>query len=186
VRHIPVLALLALLVTACDDPAFRIDPILATDTVEVFAPTAENVDRPTALDVTSVQFFIQGPRFPERAAEAEQWDFAVRLRDGQMVLVPAAALGLDSRAAIAGPLAAQTFEALREAPGAASFTSDSAVVMRQGEIYSARSRDTGFSFTACNQYAKMQPLEVDPAAGRLVLRITTNERCGDLRLVMED
>jgi hypothetical protein len=32
----------------------------------------------------------------------------------------------------------------------------------------------------------MQPLEVDPAAGRLVLRITTNERCGDLRLVMED
>jgi hypothetical protein len=186
-RHISLFALLVLALAACDDPAFRIDPILATDTVEVFAPTAANAGRPTALDITSMQFVIQGARFPERASDAEQWDFAVRLRDGELTLVPASVLGLTSRAALAGPLAAQTFEAVREAPAAITFSTDSAVVMRQGQVYGARSRVTGGAFGgACTQYAKFQPLEVDVAAGRLVLRITTNERCGDLRLVEED
>jgi hypothetical protein len=186
VRHISALALLALAVTACDDPNFRIDPLLATDTVEVYAPMAANEGRPTALDVTALQFFIQGPRFPERSADAEQWDFAVRVQNGELTLVPAAKLGLRSRAAIAGPLAAQTFEQLREAPPASSFSTDTAAVMRTGQVYAARSRDTGVGFGPCHQYAKLQPLEVDPVAGRLRLQITTNERCGDLRLVVED
>jgi hypothetical protein len=186
VRHISLFALLVLALVACDDPAFRIDPILVTDTVEVFAPTAENAGRPTALDITSRQFLIQGPRFPERSADAEQWDFAVRLRDGELTLVPASVVGLNSRAALAGPLAAQTFEEVREAPAATTFSMDSAVVMRQGQVYGARSRVTGGAFGgACTQFAKLQPLEVDAAAGRLLLRITTNERCSDLRLVEE-
>jgi hypothetical protein len=186
VRHISLFALLVLALVACDDPAFRIDPILVTDTVEVFAPTAANAGRPTALDITAMQFVIQGARFPERASDAEQWDFAVRLRNGELTLVPASAVGLTSRAALAGPLAAQTFESLREAPAATTFSMDSTVVMRQGQVYGARSRVIGGGFGACMQYAKFQPLEVDVAAGRLLLRITTNERCGDLRLVEEN
>jgi len=187
VRHISLFVLLILALVACDDPAFRIDPILVSDTVEVFAPTAQNAGRPTALDITSMQFFIQGARFPERASDAEQWDFAVRLRNGELTLVPASVVGLNSRAALAGPLAAQTFEGLREAPPATAFRMDSTVVMRTGQVYGARSRVTGGAFGgACTQYAKLQPLEVDVAAGRLLLRITTNERCGDLRLVEED
>jgi hypothetical protein len=186
VRYIPLFATLIVAFTACDDPAFRIDPLLSSDTVTVFAPTAENQGRPTALDVTALQFFIQGPRFPERSEDAEQWDFAVRVRNNELTLVPARVLGLTSRAALAGPLAAQTFEEVREAPAAAAFRMDSAVVMRTGQVYAARSRDTGLGFGQCNQYSKLQPLEVDVAAGRLVLRITTNERCGDLRLVEEN
>jgi hypothetical protein len=186
VRHIAALFVLVLALGACDDPNFRIDPLLAVDTVEVFAPTSENAGRPTALDVTAFQFIIQGARFPERAADAEQWDFAVRIRDGQLTLVPASVLGLTSRAAVAGPLAAQTFDALREAPSSSAFRMNEATVMRVGEVYAARSRDTGAGFGACNQFAKFQPLEVDPVAGRLRLQIVTNERCGDLRLVLED
>jgi hypothetical protein len=187
VRHISLFALLVLALVACDDPAFRIDPILVSDTVEVFAPTAANAGRPTALDITSMQFLIQGARFPERASDAEQWDFAVRLRNGELTLVPASVVGLTSRAALAGPLAAQTFEEVREAPAASTFSTDSTVVMRQGRVYVARSRVAGGAFGgACTQYAKLQPLEVDVAAGRLLLRITTNERCGDLRLVEEN
>ncbi len=185
-RHIAALAVIALSLTACDDPNFRIDPLLATDTVEVFAPTADNAGRPTALDVTSFQLFIHGPRFPERAAEAELWDFAVRIREGQLTLVPASVLGLTSRAAIAGPLVGETFGGLREAPVPAAFVMTEPVVMRVGEVYAARSRDTGAGYGACNQYAKFQPLEVDVATGRLRLQIITNERCGDLRLVLED
>ncbi len=181
-RNISLFALLVLSLGACDDPAFRIDPILASDTVEVFAPTAANAGRPTALDITSLQLFIQGARFPERASDAEQWDFVVRLRNGELTLVPASVVGLTSRAALAGPLAAQTFEDVREAPAASTFSTDSTVVMRQGQVYGARSR----AISGCTQYAKLQPLEVDVAAGRLLLRITTNERCGDLRLVAED
>jgi len=185
VRYIPLFALLALALPACNDPAFRIDPILASDTVEVFAPLPANQGQPTALDVTAMQLVIQGARFPERSSDAEQWDFAVRIRDNELTLVPARVLGLTSRAALAGPLAAQTFEELREAPAASAFRMDSAVVMRAGQVYAARSRDTGMGFGACQQFSKLQPIVVDVAAGRLVLRITTNERCGDLRLVEE-
>lgn len=185
-RHISVLALLALAVTACDDTTFRIDPMLVHDTVEVFVPTAANAGQPTALDITSANQFIRGPRFPERAADAEQWDFTPRLRDGEIALLPASLLGFTgSRAALSPPLAGQTFDAVREAAGNV-LRADSARVMRVGQVHVARSRDLGGSFGSCQQFAKLQPLVVDPAAGRLVLQITTNERCGDFRLVMED
>jgi len=187
VRRISVLALLALAIPACSDNTFRIDPLLAHDTVTVYAPLPVNAGRPTALDVSAANLIIRGARFPERASDAEQWDFAVRVRNGQIVLVPASQMGLTgSRAAVSPALAGQTFASVREVPGGVLRT-DSVVVMRPGQVHVARSRDLGAGvFGSCQQFAKLQPLEVDPVAGRLQLQITTNERCGDLRLVPEE
>jgi hypothetical protein len=42
VRNIMAITVLALAATGCNDGTFRIDPLLATDTIGVFAPTAAN------------------------------------------------------------------------------------------------------------------------------------------------
>jgi len=179
----------ATLFAGCDDPtAFDFNPILMTDTVAVAAPLPQNVTLPTALDVTGDGFgSIRGGRFPERVPH--EWDFAVRIREGQIVLIPSRALGEESRSAITPALEGETFEGLREAPTGTNFSMERAVPMRVGEVYAARSREFaagGFFGAGCVQYAKIQPLEVDTANGRVRLRITTNERCGDPRLVPVD
>ena len=178
---------------ACDDGTnFRIDPILASDTVELAVPGV-SADAPTALDVTAVGGIIFGGRFPERQTDAESFDFVLRRRGGELVLVPGSVLGLlgpngrPSDAAITQPMQGQTFDALIEAPGRAAFVTDSAVVLRPGAVYVARSRTALLpGIGLCQQYAKLQPLAVDAAAGRASVRLTTNERCGDPRLALED
>jgi hypothetical protein len=170
---------------ACEDPnAFRIDPILVASTVEVAAPLPGNEALPTALDVTGDGAGgVRGGRFPERPSDALEWDFLVRVRNGEIVLVPGRAIGLDSRAALTPPLIGETLESLREAPAQRTFVMDSAIVMRVGQVYAARSREA-FGFVCPGpQFSKFEAVEVDPAAGRLRLMIVTNERCGDPRLV---
>lgn len=188
-RHLAVLTLLApaLLAGACDSTDFRIDPLLYTDTVELAVPTAENAELPTALDITVFSGAIRGGVFPERASQAGEWDFALRRREGGLALVPGAAVGLQTRSSITRALEDETFASLIEAPGRASFLTDSAVVLRQGSVYAARSRVFTSTFgTGCEQYAKLQPLSLDPVLGRVRLQITTNERCSDPRLALED
>ncbi|HET7274790.1 MAG TPA: hypothetical protein VFI91_06395 [Longimicrobiaceae bacterium] len=176
--------LLASGLSACGgDPFFRRDPVLATDTIEVAAPTPANEGLPTALDITTNGFSIAGGRFPERTEDAQRWDFAIRLEDGNLVFKPLGAFGIDSRAAITRPLGGETFEGLEEAPPLSAFVSDSTVVIEMGAVYAARSREPA---TGCSQYGKLQPLEVNVATGRVKLVVTTNGQCGDPRLVPVD
>lgn len=172
--------------TGCNDPnAFRIDPILAMDTVEIAAPLPGTPPLPTALDITgNGSGRINGARFPERPRDALEWDFVVRIMEGEVVLIPARGVGVvDSRAALTGPVPGETLASLREAPGASAFDTQQPVVMRVGNVHVARSRDT-FTFLCSGvQFAKLEPLEVDVTTGRVVLAIVTNERCGDPRLV---
>lgn len=170
--------------SACrDGTGLNIDPLIATDTIELAAPSA-GLELPSALDVTAVGGVIVGGRHPELQEHAEQWDLAMRLREGQLMFVPAAALGLRSRAAITRPITGGTFEGVIEAPGRGAFVSDSAVAVQTGAVYVVRSRDIACGFGGGVQYAKIQPLEVE--GGRLRLQIATNERCQDPRLVPED
>lgn len=170
----------------CDDSTgFEINPLLVTDTLEVFAPLESNADRPSALDITSCNSVIRGARFPERAADATEFDFAIRQRGGQLVFVPSTVIGLPSRSAITRSLAGRTFESLIEAPAASEFVADSVVAIQAGGIYAARSRDITCGFGGGQQYAKLQVLSVDPATGSVRVRLVTNERFSDLRLVEE-
>ena len=115
----------------------------------------------------------------------------MRIEDGEIVLVPSEALRVESRAppAITPPIEGVTFDGLREAPGRSDFVRDSAIVMRVGSLYAARSREflalnpVLGSLVPCVQYAKLEPLAVDIAAGTLRLKIATNENCGDPRLI---
>jgi hypothetical protein len=176
-------------IAGCNDPTFRIDPILVVDTVEVAAPLPQNEALPTALDITGDGFGgVRGGRFPERAAHVGQWDFAVRVQGNDLVLVPARAIGLvEARSAITPALEGETFEGLRESPTFSAAMMETPVVMRVGGVYAARSREAPDQFGfPCVQYSKLQPLVVDVPAGRLRLLVQTNERCGDPRLVLVD
>ena len=188
-RFSPII-LSAALASACESNDFNIDPLLATDTIELATPTSR-VALPTAVDLTATDGFISGGRFPERVQDAEQWDLALRQVDGQLRLVPAGSIGLSdaggkSRAAITEALTGRTFASVREAPARKDFVTDRGVALRQGEVYVARSRLVPCGFTASEQYSKIQPLEVDVAEQRVRLQIVTNGRCGDPRLVEVD
>ncbi|CAN5727688.1 hypothetical protein BH23GEM7_BH23GEM7_04350 [soil metagenome] len=179
-----LMLLLSLALAACDDATgLRVDPVMTTDTISLAAPTTAITGTPTALDIVALNGVMGGGRHPERAADAGQWDFVVRVRTGDVVLLPSGALGLDARAQITRALEGRTFDELARAPERAAFLTDSAVVMREGSVYAARSRPFGGAFGSCFQYSKLQPLEVDVVAGTIRLQVSTNERCGDNRLV---
>lgn len=180
---------LALAAGACDDPTgFGAEPEILEDTVLVAAPTAQNADLPTALDLTPEAHPDDLGRFPERLAHAEQWDLAVRVRNGELSLVPPAVLGLTSqaqqRAAVAEPVTGRTFEQVDEAPASSQFKNDRVVPLRRDVVYVVRTRVS--SRSGCTYFAKVQALEVDAARGTARVRVATSGFCGDVRLTPED
>lgn len=183
-------ALVAVLVTACDDPNDGLfEPIIREDTVDLAAPLVDE-DIPTALDVAYATSAVRG-RFPELVADAEQWDLAIRREDGEMQFVPAGVFGFQnpiggaSTAALTLPLE-RGIDEIREAPGDSQLHGDTAITIRTDRTYIVRSRRTSASFSGCENYAKVQPLNVDAAAGTVKLRVIGNARCNDRRLVEED
>jgi hypothetical protein len=183
-----LIAVLGISAACSDSTGTELTVALRTDTVEVAAPLPQNEGLPTAVDITpSAGLGVIGGRFPERSRDAQEWDFAVRVRNGELVLVPARAVGLtNTRAAISRALEGETFEGLREAPGQSAFNPDSSVAVRPGNVYAVRSRPAPCQFGAAGEfYGKIEPLTVDVANGRLRFRIVTNLRCEDPRLVQE-
>jgi hypothetical protein len=181
---------LALLFAACDSTGTDFDPLIATDTIELAAPTAGS-GLPSAVDITALSGFIVGGRYPEEISDAGEWDLALRLVGGELQFVPAGSIGIldpggRSRAGITQPLTGRSFESVTQAPNQGSFVTDRGVPVRVGEVYAARSRLTLCLSSAVEQYAKLQPLEVDLAAQRVRFRIQTNSRCADQRLSEED
>lgn len=180
------------LLAACEDPnEFRIEPLLVQDTVEIAAPAAGST-LPSAVDLAATGAGIV-TRYPERPSDAEQWDLTVRMRTGGLVFVPAGLLGIQNPPPIGGVSGAgitlpleTSFADLIEAPGRTSFITDSVVAVQVGAVYAARSRRQVGQFSACENYAKIQPIEVDVAQGRTRLVIVSNHRCSDPRLVPEE
>lgn len=177
----------ALLLSGCEGDDFTIEPALVSDTVDLATPRPGNAGLPSGLDITgSGVGVLNGPRFPERAQDAGQWDFVVRDAGGQIVLVPASVVGIASRAALTPPIVGETYQSLREAPAVSEFRTDTTFVLEQGRVYSARSRSVNCGFGMDEQFAKLTPVSVDPATGRVRIAVTTNERCGDPRLAEDE
>lgn len=190
IRTLACAAALILLVAACDDPNDGLfEPIIREDTVDLAIPLADS-ELPSALDVAFSASPIRG-RYPELVADAEQWDLTIRREDGALVFVPAAAFGFQnpiggrSSAGVTLPME-RAFDEVIEAPTSGAFHTDSTITIRSDRIYVARSRQTPAAFGGCENFAKLQPLSVDEAAGTVKIRIVGNARCNDPRLVEED
>jgi hypothetical protein len=146
--------------------------------------TIENVERTDTLwslvgtpVSTPSGFSVEGSR-RVRTDLSVDFDFAYNLQtDGQHVLLPRAALGIDTANTVNPGFVRRTesFEAITTPPSR-GFITDSAVPIATGERYVVRSRVT------CNvgvpKYAKIELLEFNDALGIMTFRVLANDNCG--------
>lgn len=183
-------ALLLVVLAACDDPnAGLYDPIMREDTVQLAVPLADP-EVPTALDVSYATSPVRG-RFPELVGDAEEWDVAIRRGEGELLFVPAGVFGFTNP--IGGPTTAgvtapmeRALEEVIQAPTDSLMKSDTSTPIVGDRVYVVRSRATAASFSGCQNYAKVEPLEIDVEGGLVTLRVVGNARCNDRRLTEVD
>jgi hypothetical protein len=170
--HLLAVLLVSLTAAACSDsnnlPDATIENIERTDTLWSLVGTP--VSTPSG-------FSVEGSR-RVRTDLSVDFDFAYnRQADGQHVLLPRAALGIDTANAVKPGFVAraESFEAITTPPGG-GFVTDDPVPVAIGERYVVRSRVT------CNlgvpKYAKLEILEFNDALGIVTFRVLANDDCG--------
>jgi hypothetical protein len=173
------LVLLAGTTAACGDDPFAFQWDENPREALLYSIDRDERNRPSAFGM------LQGERVVlESAAAAGRWDFAVDRRDGQVVLLPPRAVGVQSRAGVFEVPNAR-FDEVREAPAdTAVYVTRDAVPVRMGSIYVVRTRQqSGVFGEICVYYGKVQPLEIDAANGTLLFRFDTSPDCNNTSLV---
>jgi hypothetical protein len=146
--------------------------------------TIENVERTDTLwslvgtpVSTPSGFSVEGSR-RVRTDLFVEFDFAYNVQPGgQHVLLPRAALGIDTANTVNPGFVPRTesFEAITNPPSGGYIT-DVAVPILPGERYIVRSRIT------CNvgvpKYAKLEVLGFNDALGIMTFRVLVNDNCG--------
>ncbi len=164
---------------ACgDDPfSFNWDP--TPDTVLLYS-----LARPELNLVSAFAFFERSTIRVEAAGASGSWDAAVDTRDGAIVLLPPGALGVVGAARVA-TLEGMSLSDVTEAPGdTLVYTADQPVRVEMGNVYVIKTNRSSGSFgSSCVYYAKMAPVEIDPAGGTLRFEFITNPVCNSQDLV---
>jgi hypothetical protein len=171
--------LLAGTVSACGDDPFAFRWTENPREALLYSIDRDERNRPSAFGM------LQGERVVlESAAAAGRWDFAVDRRDGQVVLLPPRAVGVQSRAGVFEVPNAR-YDEVREAPAdTAVYVMREPVVVRMGSIYVIRTRQqSGVFGELCVYYGKVQPLEIDAVNGTLLFRFDTSPDCNNPSLV---
>lgn len=167
------------LTVGCDDNFGPEQLDFRQDTAALFSlDRPEYVGRPAAYDFIRLREVVV-----ESPGETGEWDVALTGEAGELFLTPAGALvQLNSRPAIA-VVRDRTFEALARAPADTAFRETEGVLAETGSVYVVRTRRFAVVGGSCVNYAKVQPLEVDEAAGTLRFRTVQNPNCNDRALV---
>jgi hypothetical protein len=171
-RPLPLIFLLfALGGIACSDsnalPDATIENVERTDTLWALIGTP--VSRPSGYSVDGSQRV--------RTDLSVEFDFAYNETAGEHVLLPRAALGIDTANA-AKPgflLRNESFEAITIAPSN-GYVTDAEIPIAVGQRYVVRSRVT--CTLGVPKYAKMEILSFDETTRIVSFRILTNENCG--------
>jgi hypothetical protein len=167
---------------ACGDDPFAIRWTENPDTVTLYS-----LARPERNLLSAFSFLTRTAIRIESATATGTWDMAVDTRGGEIVLLPPGALGVTSRARIA-PLPGTTFAEVIEAPAdTLLYTADQPVPVTMGTIYVVRTNQYQGSFgTRCTNYAKLEPLVIDPSGGTLSFVFDASPVCNDRRLIPPD
>lgn len=171
---------LASVLAACDDPFGGQELLLATDTLTLAAPSVDSVRLGSAIDLLRGNAVV----FPERISDAfpqSNWDLALRVADGQLLLRP---LPTDERRVGARITRARSvsFAESDRAPESTDEYEPETVRLELGRVYFVRSRTYGQVGVRCVNYAKIEPLELNAAAGTARLAVASNGTCNDRRL----
>lgn len=166
---------------ACGDDPFDITWTANPDTVVLYSLARPELNRPSAYD------FVPTNR---RRVEVEdpgatgQWDLAVDTREGSLVFVAPAALGVDSRAGVA-TFPGLTLDEIREAPSdSAAYSTTEPVAVETGTVYVVRTRRSRGGFgQLCTFFAKLEPIGLDAEAGTVRFVFDVNPQCNDRSLV---
>ncbi len=173
----PCLAVLAVavLAAACDDPygAFVLDVPETPSDATLVDFVAGSLQDPAAFDIVT--------QTTVRVDQTNQWDFLYRVTDGVSELVP---FGLVAdTTSDAGLLRAETsFEGVAEAP-TTGYTGTEPFPISVGDVFIGRSRRDASQLLICSRFGKFEVLDIDPAAGTILLRYLINPNCGDRVLV---
>jgi hypothetical protein len=173
------MAAILMALSGCGDDPFAFDWVDTPDTVVLYS-----LARPE-LNLASGWDFFRGNAIRIEAPNASgSWDVALDTQNGELVLLPPGALGVESRARIA-PLSGIQFDDVREAPSdSTAYISRAPVPMALGTTYVIRTDQSVGAFgTRCVYYARMEPLELDVAGGTMTFREVTNPVCNDRDLV---
>ena len=180
-RNLAVISALVPLLAACDDD-FNQSWSALPDTVLLYS-----VSRPELIGQPSAYDFYDGvPFVVENPTSTGRWDVVLVDQGNTLALVPASAFNeLDTRAGIA-TIGAQTLEEVETAPRDTSLYSRQAVPMQLGTVYVIRSRRVDCGIGTGVRYGKFEPLEIDVAAGTLLMRAVLNPFCSDRKLIPPD
>jgi hypothetical protein len=162
-----------LAVIACSDP---------NDLPDAANENFERTDTLWSLVGTPVStpsgYSVEGGR-KVRTDLSVDFDFAYNLEpDGQRVLVPRAALGIDTASSV-NPgfvLRDQSFESIATPP-TGGYVTDEPVTIAAGQRYVVRSRLTCLAL-GVPKYAKIEILGFEDTARIVFFRILVNDNCG--------
>lgn len=160
---------------ACDDPFadfVRDVPEFPSDAT-LFDFVTGRLQDPSAFDIVT--------EVTVRVDQTNQWDFMYRVTDGVSELVPFGVVA-DS-VNDAGFIRAETsFEGVTEAP-TEGYSRSEPFPVALGDVFIARSRRDLSQILICNRYGKFEVVDIDTAAGTILLRYLINPNCGDRVLV---
>jgi hypothetical protein len=162
---------LALVVVACDDPfnEFLLNvPDEPSETV-LFDFSTGRLQDPSAFDAIG--------NASVRVDQTTQWDFMFRVEGGTPQLLPFSAIA-DSVSEAGLQRSAETFEEITVAPEFGYETSTPFGV-EVGDIIVVKSRRDRTQFLICNQYVKLEVLEIDLDDNTILFRYLRNPNCGD-------
>lgn len=159
-----------LAVGACSesDPFGLNDWTLNPDTATIYSLSLDDLNIAAAFDFTERATRPVAVR--DEFGNFNNWDVALDVEGGELVLLPQSMLGVISEAAVL-ELPNMNFTSIEEAPAdTALYNSTSSTSLRTTSVYIVRTRKVtrqSFFSQTCVYYAKVQPLRVDPIAGVL-------------------
>jgi hypothetical protein len=165
---------------ACDDDPFGLDDWIADpDTLLLYSLARPEINLPSVANLyQKFTLLVQSP------GSTGSWDIALDTREDGLVFLTPLSLGITSRARIA-PFPGQSFDDLTEAPSdTTEYIAEDPVPVELGTSYVVRTSEyTGNFGQRCVFYSKLEPLELDHAAGTVRFVVDTNPICNERALV---
>jgi len=161
---------------SCGSDPFHIDWYQGLDTVQLYSVLDSAPGLYNGFDFVNLR-----PVEIETVGATGSWDVAVGGNGSGLVLMPPGAFGLSSKAGVA-VMAGERLEDVLKAPSdSTSYDATQPVALAVGTTYVIRTRTAAdpYGTTACTYYAKMEPLAVDPAQGRIRFVYGSNPNCYD-------
>lgn len=164
---------------ACGDDPFEIPWAADVDTVSLFSLALPELGLPSAYNFDQRRRLVV-----EAPGSSGSWDIAVDDDGTDMFFVPPAALGIESRAALA-PIAGVAFDDVDEAPQDTTlYIGDELIPVEIGMVYAVRTSEaTGFFGQLCVYYGKMQPIETNLEEGTVTFFFDASPVCNDRSLI---